>query len=256
MPQLTSTDGTNIAYEQTGDGPAVVLIHVGPFTQALNAGLAGLLAGQFTVYTYDRRGRGASGGTVTDGPDREFDDLRAVIDHAGGHAHVYGSSGAGIIALQAAGRGLPISRLAVWEPPYAVARPNPPADWGLQVAALIEAGRRGDAVAYWMTTILGMPEQIIAGMRQAPFWAGMEAEAHGLVADYALVGDLTFPPAEQLRAIKVPALVLDGGTASPLAPAAVQVAHSIPGARQQSLDGQPHNVDDAVMAAALTKFFS
>ena len=93
-------------------------------------------------------------------------------------------------------------------------------------------------------------------MRQAPFWAGMEAEAHGLVADYALVGGLTFPPAEQLRAIKVPALVLDGGTASPLAPAAVQVAQSIPGARQQSLDGQPHNVDDAVMAAALTKFFS
>src|SRR5207248_402732 len=176
MPQLTSSDRTNIAYEQTGDGPAVVLIHVGPFTQALNAGLAGLLAGQFTVYTYDRRGRGGSGGTVTDGPDREFDDLRAVIDNA--------------------------------------------------------------------------------GMRQAPFWAGMEAEAHGLVADYALVGDLTFPPAEQLRAIKVPALVLDGGTASPLAPAAVQVAHSIPGARQQSLDGQPHNVDDAVMAAALTKFFS
>ena len=94
MPQLTSSDRTSIAYEQTGHGPAVVLIHVGPFTQALNAGLAGLLAGRFTVYTYDRRGRGKSGGTITDGPDREFDDLRAVIDHAGGHAHVYGSSGA------------------------------------------------------------------------------------------------------------------------------------------------------------------
>ena len=158
MPQLTSSDRTSIAYEQTGHGPAVVLIHVGPFTQALNAGLAGLLAGRFTVYTYDRRGRGASGGTITDGPDREFDDLRAVIDHAGGHAHVYGSSGAGIIALQAASRRLPISRLAVWEPPYAVATPNPPADWGPQIASLIAAGRRGDGVAYWMTTILGMPE--------------------------------------------------------------------------------------------------
>ena len=256
MPQLTSSDGTNIAYEQTGDGPAVLLIHVGPFTQASNAGLAGLLADQFTVYTYDRRGRGKSGGTVTDGPDREFDDLRTVIDHAGGHAHVYGSSGAGIIALQAASRGLPISRLAVWEPPYAVETPNPPADWGTRVAALIEAGRRGDAVAYWMTSVLGLPEQIVAGMRQAPFWAGMEAEAHGPVADYALVGDLTFPPAEQLQAIEVPTLVLDGGMAAPLALAAAQVAHSIPGARHQSLDGQPHNVDDAVMAAALTGFFS
>ncbi len=256
MPQLTSSDRTSIAYEQTGHGPAVVLIHVGPFTQALNAGLAGLLAGRFTVYTYDRRGRGASGGTITDGPDREFDDLRAVIDQAGGHAHVYGSSGAGIIALQAASRRLPISRLAVWEPPYAVATPNPPADWGPQIASLIAAGRRGDGVAYWMTTILGMPEPVVAGMRDAPFWAGMEAEAHGLVADHALVGDLTFPPAGQLKAIEVPTLILDGGQASPLTPAAVQVARAIPGARHQSLDGQPHNVDDAAMAAALTEFFS
>ena len=256
MSQLTSSDGTTIAFERTGDGPAVVLIHVGPFTQALNAGLAGLLAGKFTVYTYDRRGRGSSGGAVTDGPDREFADLSAVIDHAGGHAHVYGSSGAGMIALQAASRGLPISRLAVWEPPYVVARSAPPAGWGRRVAALIEAGQRGDAVAYWMTSILGMPEQIVASMRQAPFWAGMEAEAHGLVADYALVGDLTFPPVEQLRAIKVPTLVLDGGAASPMAPAAAQVAQSIPGARHQSLDGQPHNVDDSVMAAALTEFFN
>src|SRR5437667_383500 len=132
MSQLTSSDGTTIAFERTGDGPAVVLIHVGPFTQALTAGVAGL----------------------------------------------------------------------------------------------IEAGQRGDAVAYWMTSILGMPEQIVASMRQAPFWAGMEAEAHGLVADYALVGDLTFPPVEQLRAIKVPTLVLDGGAASPMAPAAAQVAQS------------------------------
>ena len=125
MPQLTSADGTSIAYTQTGNGQAIVLLHVGPFTQAINAGLAGLLAEQFTVYTYDRRGRGDSGGTVTDGPDREFDDLRAVIDHAGGHAHVYGSSGAGIIAMQAACRGLPISRLAVWEPPMPSREPTP-----------------------------------------------------------------------------------------------------------------------------------
>jgi len=113
----------------------------------------------FTVHTYDRRGRGHSGGTITDGPDREFDDLRAVIDHAGGHAHVYGSSGAGIIALQAASRGTadqPPRGLGT--PPTPSRQPNPPADWGPQIASLIEASRRGDAVAYWMTTILGMPE--------------------------------------------------------------------------------------------------
>src|SRR5882762_6243375 len=118
--KLASHDGTTIVYDRTGDGPAVVLVHAGPFTRAVNAGLAALLGDLFTVYTYDRRGRGESGGGVTDGPEREFQDLAALIDEAGGSANVYGSSGAGIIGLQAAARGLAISRLAVWEPPYAV----------------------------------------------------------------------------------------------------------------------------------------
>src|ERR1700754_927222 len=120
MTHLTTSDGTTLGYERQGSGDAVVLLHGGPFTRDINAGLATLLADRFTVYTYDRRGRGDSSGQVADAGTHEFTDLRAVIDEAGGHAHLYGSSGAAIIALQAAARGLPIDRLAVWEPPYSV----------------------------------------------------------------------------------------------------------------------------------------
>jgi len=254
--KLASHDGTTIVYDRTGDGPAVVLVHAGPFTRAVNAGLAALLGDLFTVYTYDRRGRGESGGGVTDGPEREFQDLAALIDEAGGSANVYGSSGAGIIGLQAAARGLAISRLAVWEPPYAVGHPGPPTDWGHRLAALVDADRRGDAVAYWMVSVVGMPEPMVTGMRQAPFWAAMEPEAHGLIADYAMVGDLPFPRAEQLNAVTAPTLVLDGGTESPLAPGAAMLAAALPSAEHRSLDGQPHNVADDAMAAALADFFS
>ena len=260
MSTITSTvaskDGTTLEYDRSGSGPAVVLLYVGPFTRTANAGLAALLADQFTVYSYDRRGRGGSGGNVQDGPDREFEDLHAVLSEAGGSAHVYGSSAAGIIGLQAAARGLPITRLVAWEPPYSVVPggPRPPADWGAQVARLVAEDRRGDAVAYWMTSVTRIPEQMVAGMRQAPFWPAVEAEAHGLIADYALVGDLTFDEA-MLRSVPVPTLVLDGGSGSPLAPSAAKVAATVPGAVHQTLEGQPHNVADEAMHPALIAFF-
>jgi len=258
MPETTSTDGTTIAYDQVGSGPAVLLLHGGPMTRQANAGLAVILAEHFTVYTYDRRGRGGSAGTVEDGVDAEFEDLATMLQTAGGSAHLYGSSGAAIIALQAAARGLPITTLAVWEPPYSASPdgPRPPADWGRRIADLIAEDRRGDAVAYWMTSVIGMPAEMVAGMRHAPFWAGMESEAHGLVADHALIGDFSFDPAT-LQAVKIPTLVMDGGPAAapPLAAAAAEVAATVPRASRQSLDGQPHNVADDAMAAALTAYF-
>lgn len=252
MSHVTSTDGTKIVYDKVGSGPAVVLLYVGPSTRISNAGLAALLADRFTVYTYDRRGRGESSGSVEAGADREFEDLAAVLTEAGGSANVYGSSGGAMIALEAAARGLSIARLALWEPPYDM---PVPADWGQQVADRVAADRRGDAVAYWMTNVTGLPEEMVAGMRHAPFWASMEAEAHGLIADAAIVGDLSFPEARVAK-VRVPTLVLDGGSASFLAGGAALVAASVPGAVHKSLEGQPHNVADAAMAPELANFFS
>lgn len=252
MAQLRSADGTSIAYDTLGGGPAVVLLYVGPFTRASNTGLATLLAEQFTVYVYDRRGRGESGGEVTDGPEREFEDLDAVLELAGGSAHVYGSSGGAIMALQGVARGLPITRLGLWEPPF----DSPvPANWGQQVAERVDAGKRGDGVAYWMTQVVGMPAEMVEGMRGAPFWAATEAQAHGLIADAAITGSLRFP--DNLAAVEAPALVMDGGSASPplMRAATAKVVATLPNATHKTLDGQPHNVSDEAMAPALAEFF-
>lgn len=253
MAHVISSDGTQIAYDKVGSGPAVVLLHVGPMNRSSNAGLAALLADRFTVYSYDRRGRGDSAGTVQDGPDREFDDMAAIIEVAGGTANVYGSSGGAIIALEAAACGLPISRLGLWEPPYNVPVPT---DWGQQVADRIAADRRGDAVHYWMTSVVGMPIEMVDGMRHAPFWAFLETEAHGLIADAAIVGDLTMPR-DRLATVATEALVLDGGSASAPAmkDAAAAVVKTLPNAVHKSLDGQPHNVADDALAPALASFF-
>lgn len=254
----TSTDGTLIAYDRSGQGPAVVLIGGGPADRSANAGLAALLAQRCTVYNYDRRGRGDSGDTAPYHPDREFDDLAAVITAAGGSAAVYGSSGAGIIALDAAARGLAINAVAVWEPPYAVGSgPSVSPDWGARIDELVSAGQRGDAIEYWLTEVVKLPRDFVAPMRQSPFWPTMEAHAHGLVHDAALLGDFTMP-AERISRITAPTLVLDGGTAAwpSIQDAAAAVAAVVPHAERRSLGGQPHNVAPDAIAPALTDFFT
>jgi pimeloyl-ACP methyl ester carboxylesterase len=129
MPQVTSRDGTSIAYDRQGAGPAVVLVGGGLVDPVSgrpgrweNAPLAAALAGRFTVYNYDRRGRGDSGDTLPYAVDRELEDLQALLDQAGGSAHLYGVSSGGALVLEAAAAGLPTDRLAVYEVPCFVAR--------------------------------------------------------------------------------------------------------------------------------------
>lgn len=255
----TSTDGTSIAYDRSGQGPAVVLIGGGPAERSANAGLAVLLAEQLTVYNYDRRGRGESSTTDPYHPDREFDDLAAVITAAGGTAAVYGSSGAGIIALDAAARGLAINAVAVWEPPYDVDGNGPSVspDWGDRIDELVTAGHRGDAVAHWLTEVVKLPRDFVTPMRQSPFWLAMEAQAHGLVHDAALLRDFTMP-AERIAKITAPTLVLDGGAAAwpTIRDAAAAVVAVVPHAERRSIDGQPHNVAPDAIAPVLTEFFT
>jgi pimeloyl-ACP methyl ester carboxylesterase len=254
---LTSRDGTTIALDRAGSGPALILVGGGPTDRSANADLAELLAERFTVFNYDRRGRGDSGDTPPYEVDQEFEDIRAVIDQAGGAALLYGTSIGGIIGLEAAARGLPITRLAVWEPPYSLdgARPPLPADYQAQLAALLAEGRHGDMVELFLTKATLIPAEVVASMRTAPFWPELEANAPGLVRDAAIIGDASIP-AERLAMVKAPTLVIDGGTAPWVSGAADKVAAAVPGARRRTLDGQPHNVDSAAIAPALTEFLS
>ncbi|MGH2602517.1 MAG: alpha/beta fold hydrolase, partial [Dehalococcoidia bacterium] len=192
-PSVTSKDGTSIAFDRLGNGPAVVLVGGILGDRSQQAPVAELLAARFTVFNYDRRGRGESGDTPPYAVAREFEDLEAVIDAAGGSAMVYGTSGCAILALEAAahGRASKIAKLALWEPPYIIAgsRPPPPRDYQAQLRELLSQGRRGDMVELFMTQAVGMPAEIVGQMRSAPWWPAQEALAPTLIYDAAIVGD-------------------------------------------------------------------
>ena len=257
MSTVTSQDGTAIAFDRLGDGPAVILISGGPSDRSANAELAGLLAPTFTVYNYDRRGRGESGDTLPYTIDREYEDLAAVIAAAGGSAALIGNSGTGNIALEAAARGLAVTKLALWEPPFIVvgSRPAVPKEWGDRVDELVSAGRPGDALEYWMTTVIGVPTEVVAAMRPAPFWAAMEPHAHMLVRDAALLGDFSLP-AERLATVTVPALVLDGGEMPWLSEGVRALVDVLPNAQHRTLPGQSHAISADVLVTAVRDFLA
>jgi pimeloyl-ACP methyl ester carboxylesterase len=258
METVTSADGTTIAFDRAGAGPAIIFV-VGAFNERSTcAPLAGALRSRFTVMTYDRRGRGDSGDTAPYAVDREIDDLDALIAEAGGSALVFGYSSGAVLAMLAAARGSAIDRLALYEPPLTAdgSAPAPPADAAAHLAELIAAGRRGDAVAYFQTEVIGMPAELVAQIRNAPMWPALERIAHTLVYDTTICGDGTVP-AETAAAITVPTLVIDGTASAPaLRRAARATADAIPGARQHSLEGQTHELVAEATAPVLAEFFA
>ena len=257
MDTVTSRDGTTLAFDRLGDGPPVVLVCGGSTDRMANAGLAAELASDFTVYNYDRRGRGDSGDTLPYAVEREVEDIAAMLDTAGGSASLYGTSSGAGLAMEAAARHLPITRLALWEPPYSVeGRPDLPADTSAVYTELVEAGRRGDAVEYFMATVVGLPPEFVAGARQAPWWAQQEALAHTLAYDAKIMGDYTLPVAVA-KAISVPTIILDGGASFGfLAATADALARLIPDAQRRTLEGQEHNVDPVVLGDALKEYLA
>jgi pimeloyl-ACP methyl ester carboxylesterase len=257
MRTTISADGTKIAFDQTGEGPPVILV-VGAFNdRSTGAPLAQALESRFTVLNYDRRGRGASGDTLPYAVEREVEDLDALIREAGGAARVFGYSSGGTLALEAAARGLNITKLAVYEAPFMVGDdgPRPPKDMAAQLAKLVSFGHRGDAVELFQTKLVGIPEQIVAQLRHAPFRPALEATAHTLVYEAAIVGDLTLPTA-RLRTIKTPTLVVYG-TESPafMGAGAQALAEALPDGHVRALAGQNHDIVPAALAPVLLEFF-
>jgi hypothetical protein len=262
--RVTSRDGTPIAYNRVGEGPAVILVGGGLDDGSESAPLAPLLATMFTVINYARRGRGASGDTQPYAVEREIEDLGALIDIAGGSAHLYGVSSGGALALEAAAAGIAADRIAVYEVPYNLA-PDWPARWQRyreDVATVLADGRRGDALELFMR-LTGSSDEEIAGARSSSFWPAGEALAHTLPYDAACLGTGR-PPAERFATIDRPTLVATGvGAREPhapewvlaLDPAADAIAAAIPDARRVILEGQGHVADPAVLAAALEEFF-
>jgi pimeloyl-ACP methyl ester carboxylesterase len=257
MRTTLSADGTRIAFDQTGEGPPVILV-VGAFNdRSTGEPLAKALESRFTVLNYDRRGRGASGDTLPYAVEREVEDLDALIREAGGAAHVFGYSSGGTLALDAAARGLNITKLALYEAPFMVGDdvPRPPKDMAAQLAKLVASGRRGDAVELFQTGLVGIPEQVVVQLRHAPFRPALEATAHTLVYEATIVGDLELPMA-QLRKIKAPTLVVHGSESPAfMANGAKALAKALRDGRVRALDGQTHDIVPSALAPVLVEFF-
>ncbi len=266
---VTSPDGTSIAVDCFGAGDPLVLVG-GAFSYRRYPGqvkLARLLASRFTVYSYDRRGRGDSGDTAPYSVSREIDDLATVIGAAGGRAHVWGLSSGAVLALEAAAAGVPMTRLAVHEPPLVVdpADRRPPADLRQRVSDLIDRGQRGEAVRYYMVDGMGAPSFVPAVLRAMPgVWKRLTAVAHTLPYDARLVeGYQTGQrlPAGQWASVTIPVLVMcgterEGPAMFPHAAAAV--AATLPNSSLVIRRGLGHSkkLNAKAIAATLTEFLT
>jgi pimeloyl-ACP methyl ester carboxylesterase len=262
LRKVRSKDGTAIAFDQSGDGPSIILVGGAMSTRSAAVSLAALLAPRFTVFAYDRRGRGDSGDTAPYAVEREVDDLDALITAAGGSAFVVGHSSGAALALEAAARGLAITKLALYEPPFIVddSRPPLPGDYVTQLTELIAAGRRGDAVAFFMTTGVGLPVEAVAQMRHDPMWPALEDVAHTLPYDGTIMGDTMRGnplPLKRWASVTVPTLVMDGGESPAWQRTAVQaLVDVLPHAQRRTLEGQTHGVAPDALAPVLEAFFA
>jgi pimeloyl-ACP methyl ester carboxylesterase len=255
---VVSADGTRIAYEQSGSGPVLIFVSGAFNDRSRCAALAQQLTGHFTVITYDRRARGDSGGNAPYAVEREIDDLNALITDAGGSAFVFGYSSGALLAFLAAAAGSAITRLVAYEPPLPLDGHSPrrPADLPEQLIALVEEGRRGDAVELFQIYGIGLPPEVVAQIRQAPFWPGLEAMAPSTVYDALLTQPGTVT-SEILGTVLVPTMLLSGAETSPswLGKAADAVAADIPGAERRVLEGgADHDFDTTPLAPLLVEF--
>jgi pimeloyl-ACP methyl ester carboxylesterase len=260
MNTVTSSDGTTIAYDRSGEGPTLVLVGGALSDRSAVGSLTEALAPRFTVIAYDRRGRGDSGDTAPYAVEREIEDLEALVAEAGGSAFVFGHSSGAALALEATARGLPVTKLALYEPPFIVDDGHEPLpdDYVERLTELAASGRRGDAVEYFLTSGPGVPPEVVAGMRSEPFWPGMEKIAHTLAYDGAVMGDTMSGrplPGDRWASVTVPTLVMDGDQSPAWARNSVaSLARILPNAERRSLEGQDHGAAPEVLAPVLVEF--
>lgn len=253
---VQSADGTTIAYEKTGNGPALIVIGGAFNTRQSPADLVPLLATHFSVYAYDRRGRGDSTDTPPFAIEREVEDLAALVDAVGGSAMIYGHSSGGGVGLHAAAGGVEITKLAIYEPPF-----TPPLGfeslqaWKDAIQGAVDVGDRERAAVLFLQGS-GAHPGMIEGITASPWWPSMAALAHTLPYDLSFLNDGAVP-VELMQGVGVPTLMMFGGDSPPWAGSvATTAADALPNGTMLSFAGQDHNADPAVIAPALTDFFT
>jgi pimeloyl-ACP methyl ester carboxylesterase len=261
MRTVTSKDGTTIAYDQSGAGPAVILVDgaLGCRTHWGQGPLAARLADHFTLYTYDRRGRGDSTDTQPYAAEREIEDIEALIEEAGGSAYLYGLSSGAVLALKAAAElgSAKVQKLALYEPPFGSDDDTAKQEFAQytgQMDELLGAGRRGDAVAFFMADM--MPPEMLEEMRQSPDWPILESLAPTLAYDNAIMGDGSLR-IDDAKAVTMPTLVLVGSESPAFKHEAADALTTIlPHAEQKTLEGEGRTFAPEAPAPALIEFFA
>ena len=259
ISKITSKDGTKIAFEKTGHGPAIILVAGALGTRSSWSELPKLLESNFTIISYDRRGRGESTDAMPYSPAREIEDLEALIDVAGESAFLYAISSGGALALEAALKlGKKVEKVAVYEVPYSSDDnfSKEALEYDKQLSRLLSNGKKGEAVALFMKFV-GVPDDMIKGMQHAPMWQDLEAVAPTLAYDSAVLGAGFAMPRERLKNLDVPVLVMDGG-ASPefMRKTTENLTKAFPNALHRTLRDQTHDVRPEALAPALLEFFA
>ena len=255
MEAVKSADGTVIAYDRTGDGRALV-VSMGAFCTRQSFVPPGELKQRFTVVTYDRRGRGDSGDTEPFAPEKECADLAAVVAATGAEPpFVFGHSSGAAIALRAAAAGLPIAGIVAYEAPFLNEdTPQPAVDPAQHIRELVGSGRRGEAVAFWMSEVVRLPDELLAQMAGASWVTALEPLTPTLPYDLAVTAGGV--PTVELAKITVPVLILGGkNSAGWFQRSVAEQAAATPGAQLTMLDGYDHNAPPEVIAPILIDFF-
>ena len=256
--EAISKDGTRIVYDQSGSGPLLILVDGALCSRAFGPmpKLARLLTGNFTVITYDRRGRNESSDTQPYAPERELEDLEALINTNGGSAFITGFSSGAALALSAAAHGLNITKLALYEPPFMVDEgQRPPSDSLQRLQAMIAENRRADAVKFFMKDMVGVPAMIVFIMKLTSVWSKLKNVAHTLPYDVAILGDFSLPR-EKAASVKIPALISGGDKSqATLQQAVKRLSEVMPHSELKILKGQTHNVAAKAIAPVLIDFF-
>jgi pimeloyl-ACP methyl ester carboxylesterase len=264
MSTVTSQDGTTIAYQRTGDGPPLVLVGgaLNNMKFGVNTPLVKALAGAFTVYNYDRRGKGDSGDAAVPSVQREIEDLAALIDATGGPVNLYGISSGAVLALEAA-TALPgkITKLALYEPPAIVddGRPPVPADAVERVTKLVDTVSPGAAVSVFLKDYSHVPGWTVAMIRLSPAWRSLKSMAPSLRHDFTVMAGLQQGnplPEDRWAELTAPVLVMAGGKSPEWQQKAARAFSSVlPGAEFRTLPGQTHVVRANAIAPVLTEYF-
>lgn len=257
---VTSRDGTRIAFDKTGTGPALLIVNGALADKSAGVELAKLLAPHFTVYSYDRRGRGISGDKQPYSVQREIEDIEALIDSVGGSALVYGKSSGAALALQAASSlGRKVDKLALYEAPYSDADGAAKAwrEFRARLTVELAAGRKAEAVAMFLQFV-GMPPQALEQLKGSPAWAGMVSMAHTLAYDNAVLGEDRSVPVAVAADVTAPTLIMDGSASLESMPfmraTADKLGKVIPGAQRQVVEGEAHDASAKALAPILVKF--